>query len=134
MQYGIIFAGFISSLVISLLAIPSIVSVARNKGLFDKPRGRVTGKEKTPTLGGLAIFAAILISLSLYVDITLLPEFPFIVAGAVVLFFIGIKDDILIIAPWWKLLGQVMVALAISVPAGVRIQNLNGFIGINVPH
>ncbi len=130
MQNGTIIAGFITSLMISLLAIPSIVKVARSKGLYDKPQGREAGGAKIPTLGGLAIFAGMIISLSLFADIAFLPELPFLVAGAVVLFFIGIKDDILIIAPWWKLLGQAMVALCIAIPGGLRIQNLNGFLGI----
>ncbi len=130
MPTATILAGFITSMAISLLAIPSIVTVAQSKKLYDKPQGRESGSVKIPTLGGLAIFAGIIISLCLYADIALLPEFPYLIAAAVVLFFIGIKDDILIIAPRWKLLGQVLVALAISIPGGLRIRNLNGFPGI----
>ncbi|MFC2115554.1 glycosyltransferase family 4 protein, partial [Bacteroidota bacterium] len=122
--------GFFTSLAISLLAIPSIVTVAQSKGLYDKPQGRTPESKNVPTLGGLAIFAGMMISLSLFADISLLPEMPYLVAGAVVLFFIGIKDDILIIAPWWKLLGQVLVTMAVSILGGLRIQTLNGFLGI----
>jgi len=130
MQNLIIPAGFITSLAISLIAIPSIVKVARGRGLFGVPRGKDQKSRKIPTLGGLAIFAGIIISLNLYVDIAVFPELPFLTAGALLLFFIGIKDDILIIAPWWKLIGQILVALVIAVPGGLRIHDPGGFVGL----
>ncbi|MCK4853139.1 MAG: undecaprenyl/decaprenyl-phosphate alpha-N-acetylglucosaminyl 1-phosphate transferase [Bacteroidales bacterium] len=125
MQYGGIISGFLTSLAISSLAIPSIVKVACNKGLFDKPQGRKPGRKNVPTLGGLAIFAGTIISLTLFSDISQFPELTYIIAGSVILFFIGIKDDILIIAPWWKLSGQVLAALIISVMGGLQISYIN---------
>jgi UDP-GlcNAc:undecaprenyl-phosphate/decaprenyl-phosphate GlcNAc-1-phosphate transferase len=130
MQNLTIPAGFITSLAISLIAIPSIVKVARGRGLFGVPRGKNQVSKKIPTLGGLAIFAGIIISLNLYADIAVFPELPFLTAGALLLFFIGIKDDILIIAPWWKLTGQILVALVIAVPGGLRIHDPGSFVGL----
>jgi UDP-GlcNAc:undecaprenyl-phosphate GlcNAc-1-phosphate transferase len=117
---GIIF-GFLTSLVITTMAIPSIVTVARSKNLYDKPQGRKPRRKEVPTLGGLAIFAGTVISLTLFCHVSQFPELPYFIAGAMVLFFIGIKDDILIIAPWWKLSGQVLAAMIISLPAGIQV-------------
>ena len=132
MQIGTIFAGFLTSLGISLLAIPSIVKVAGSKGLYGTVREKDTESKKVPTLGGLAIFAGVIISLSLYTDIKALPELPYFIAGAVVLFFIGLKDDILVTAPIWKLLGQIMVALLVAMPCGLKIQDPGGFMGLEL--
>ncbi len=130
MQDSTLLAGFITSMAISLVAIPSIVKVARSKKLYSTAReGGPTG---IPTLGGLAIFAAVIVSLNLFADRSILPELHYLTAGAVILFFIGLKDDILLIAPWWKLLGQVLVALLITVPCGLRIHAPGAQLGIHL--
>lgn len=133
MQFGSIIFGFITSLAISILSIPSIVTVARTKKLFDKPQGRKPRRKEVPTLGGLAIFAGTIISLTLFSDVFQFPELPYIIAGSVILFFIGIKDDILIIAPWWKLSGQVLAAMIISILAGLQITSINMFHWMSEP-
>ena len=133
MEFGGIILGFLTSLAISLLAIPSIVTVARSKKLYDKPQGRKPQRREIPTLGGLAIFAGTIISLTLFSDVSEFPELPHIIAGSMILFFIGIKDDILIIAPWWKLSGQVLAAMIISIMAGLQITSLNLLPGMSEP-
>jgi UDP-N-acetylmuramyl pentapeptide phosphotransferase/UDP-N-acetylglucosamine-1-phosphate transferase len=125
LQYDSIIIGFLTSLAISALAIPSIVTVARTKGLYDKPQGRKPGRRDVPTLGGLAIFAGIIISLTIFSDVSVFPELTYIIAGSVILFFIGIKDDILIIAPWWKLSGQFLAAMIITIMAGLQITQVD---------
>jgi UDP-GlcNAc:undecaprenyl-phosphate GlcNAc-1-phosphate transferase len=127
---GGIILGFLTSFVITILAIPSIITVARTKNLFDKPEGRKPGRKEVPTLGGLAIFAGTVISLTLFCHVTQFPELPYVTAGAMVLFFIGIKDDILIIAPWWKLSGQVLAAMIISILAGIQINFPDVMLGL----
>lgn len=121
MQYGILVAGLTGSLAITVLAIPSIVKVARSKGLYGDSRNGGRKEGKVPTLGGLAVFAGIIIPFSMMAGPEDLPQLPHIIAGALVLFFIGVKDDILVTAPWWKLAGQVMVAFAVSAIGGLRI-------------
>ena len=51
--------------------------------------------------------------------------------ASIVLFFVGLKDDILIIAPLKKLSGQVFAALIIVVLGNLRFTHLHGFIGVN---
>jgi UDP-GlcNAc:undecaprenyl-phosphate GlcNAc-1-phosphate transferase len=133
LQFGGIILGFFTSLAISFLAIPSIVTVARSKKLYDKPQGRKPRRREIPTLGGLAIFAGTVISLTLFSDVSEFPELPYIISGSVILFFIGIKDDILIIAPWWKLSGQVLAAMIISIMAGLQITSINILPGMSEP-
>ncbi|HEC44062.1 MAG TPA: undecaprenyl/decaprenyl-phosphate alpha-N-acetylglucosaminyl 1-phosphate transferase [Bacteroides sp.] len=130
MQNGILLGGFLSALAISLLAIPSIIKVAISKGLYGVQRDKGSRGRKVPTLGGLAIFAGVLIPLSLLADFSELPVLPYLIAGALLLFFIGLKDDILIIAPWWKLLGQFLVALVVCMPGRLRIMNPGGLMGL----
>jgi len=120
----------ITAFLVVYISVPSIVKFAKTKQLFDEPDERSSHKSKTPTLGGLAIFAGLIISLSLWIDIQILKEFQFIVAALIVLFFIGIKDDILIIAPITKFIGQLIAAFIIVVLADIRLTNLHGFFDI----
>ena len=120
----------ITAFVVVYILVPSIVKFANTKHLFDEPQERSSHHYNTPTLGGLAIFAGLIISLSLWIDTQILKEFQYIVAALIVLFFIGIKDDILIIAPITKFIGQFIAAFIIVVLADIRLTNFHGFFDI----
>lgn len=130
----LIISGFITAFVITYISIPSIIRVSTQKKLYDEPDHRSVHTTKTPTLGGVAIFAGLSISLLLF-----LPEnhnFPinYFLVSVIILFFIGIKDDILIIAPWTKMGGQVIAALIITILGDIRITHLHGFFDIHEIH
>jgi len=130
-SYTYIIAGsFFASLIISLVSIPSIVKVAQLKNLFDEPDARTVHNYSIPTLGGLAIFSGFTVSSLFFCDITLIPELKYIIAGTIILFFIGIKDDILVIAPITKLLGQIFVTFIIIFFTDIELTNVHGFFGI----
>jgi len=121
---------FLASMIITWISIPSIVKVAEMKHLFDEPGERTVHSSKIPTLGGLAIFSGITVSSLFFSNIELMPEIKFIIAGIIILFFVGIKDDILIIAPITKLSGQIFASLIIVLFTDLQITNFHGFFGI----
>ena len=121
---------FFGSFLIVYISVPSIVNVAKMKGLFDEPGIRKCHHQKVPNLGGVAIFAAIVISMGLFLDTTTNRELIYLLASITVMFFVGIKDDILIIAPSKKLLGQIAAALILIVLGNLRFTSLHGFLGI----
>jgi UDP-N-acetylmuramyl pentapeptide phosphotransferase/UDP-N-acetylglucosamine-1-phosphate transferase len=120
---------FISSLVIVIIAIPSVIRVSYLKHLYDVPDERKSHEKVVPTLGGLAIFAGFMISSSLTIDAVNL-NYNYLVGALMIIFFIGIKDDILITAPIKKLIGQLLAAGILVVLGGVRIISMHGFLGI----
>lgn len=126
-----IILSFSASFVITFTIIPTIVRVSKIKGLVDKPTYRSSHQTQIPNLGGLAIFAGFSISSALCIDISALPYYQFIVASVIIIFFVGVKDDILIIAPITKLVGQFIAALVLVVLGDIRISNLHGFFDIN---
>ncbi len=125
-----ILLGFIFSFVITLISIPSIVKASHLKHLFDEPDDRSSHSHKTPTLGGLAIFSGTSIAALLFVDTQAMPELKYIIAAIIVMFFIGIKDDIIVIAPLTKLAGQIVASLIIIFFADIQITHLHGIFGI----
>ncbi len=112
------------------ISIPTILTVAHSKNLFDEPSGRRVHKKSTPTLGGLAIFFGIMLTFLLYSDFYDSVNIPFLIPAALVIFSIGIKDDILVTAPIMKLLGQFLTAFIIVGLGDVVITDFHGFFGI----
>jgi len=112
------------------ISIPSIVNVANEKQLYDLPGGRKSHHHNVPNLGGVSIFAGLVISSGLFVNISESVEFMPVLVAIVVIFFIGIKDDILIIAADKKLYGEIIAAIIIVIIANIRFTSLHGFMGI----
>ena len=123
-------AGLLSAFILAYISIPSIVTVARSKGLVDKPGGRRVHQETVPNLGGLAVFAGFTVAFLIFSHFNEYPRFQFLLAGVIIIFFIGIKDDIMIIAPITKFLGQLAAALVVIIPGGIHFTHLHGFFGI----
>lgn len=122
---------FVVSFFIVLISIPSIVTVAHLKRLCDEPGRRKSHHRAIPNLGGMAIFAGVVIALGLFADFSKVVEFRLLIVSMVIIFFIGIKDDILIIAPDKKLIGEIIATLIIVLIGNVRLTSLQGFMGVH---
>lgn len=118
------------SFLISFVAIPAIIRVADEKRLFDLPDARKLHTRQIASLGGVGIFIGFLLSLLLCVSLEQNPEFRFFYAALFLVFFLGIKDDILILSASKKFAGQILAAAMIIHLAGVRIDSMHGFLGI----
>lgn len=129
-----LFAITACAFVICYFMIPVIINVSHLKGLFDKPDYRKLHRVATPNLGGVAIFAALLISFSIsgYATVSWA---PYLITGLTILFFSGRKDDILVISANKKLLLQCVAIAIIIFGSNLSITNFGGVFGINeVPH
>lgn len=125
----------ITAFVITFLAIPSIIKVSIIKNLFDEPNLRKTHKSNIPTLGGLAIFGGVVFSFTFWSSGFGYEPVQYIVAALLVMFFIGIKDDIVDLSPDKKFYGQIIAALIIVLFANIRITTLCGIFGIfDIPY
>ncbi|MCX6310766.1 MAG: MraY family glycosyltransferase [Bacteroidetes bacterium] len=131
----------LTSFIVVLLATPSLIKVAFLKRLFDEPGdARKLHKRVVPTIGGIIIFAATLFAFALWFpyqqpDLDLLKEwiqeFQFIVACMLILFFVGIKDDIIGTAPIKKLAAHILVGMILVLMAEMRIRGMHGLFSVN---
>lgn len=119
------------SFTITFLAIPAIITVADTKKLFDVPDERKIHKMHIPSLAGLGIFAGFIMACLMGIHFYNGPEFQYFIAATVVMFFLGLKDDILVISPIKKFIGQVIAAFLIIYKGGVQIKSMHGFLGVN---
>lgn len=124
-------AALLTSLIITYVSIPTLVKVAKAKGLYDVPGIRKSHSNNIPTLGGVAIFASLLITYSIFIDVGSATELKYLFAAITLIFFVGIKDDILVIAPDKKLVGELFAAIVIVYLGDLRITSLHGFFGIH---
>ena len=85
---------------------------------------------RIPTLGGLAIFIGFLFTYSLFVDWFRFIEIPFLIPAILIIFGIGIKDDILVTAPMVKLAGQLIAVIIVVGLGGLTITDFHGFFGL----
>ncbi len=122
--------GFITALFVTWVSIPIILRVAMSRGLYDRPNKRSSHKREVPTLGGIAVFAGFTLAAALFAGLFIPRELLFLFAGLIILFYIGIKDDILMIDPVKKLLGQIVAAAIVIVPGDIRMTGFYGFLGI----
>ncbi len=123
------------SFLITFFAIPVIIQVAKDKKLFDEPDERKVHKAVIPTLGGLGIFAGFIIGTLMGVPMGITTELQYFAAAAIVIFFLGMKDDILVLSASKKFIGQLVAAGILIKFAGVQITNMHGFMGIyEIPH
>lgn len=125
-----ILLGFITAFTLSYLAIPPILQVAHKKKLYDAPNERSAHAKPTPLLGGVAIFAGAICGIVLWTPEHTFGGLQHVLAALVIIFLIGIRDDMLPMAPRKKLLGQVLAALILVYKANVKITSLDGILGI----
>jgi UDP-GlcNAc:undecaprenyl-phosphate GlcNAc-1-phosphate transferase len=116
--------------IITSIAIPAIVRVSKVKGLMAHPNGRTSHTDPTPNLGGVAIFAGVIISSVLYTGIPAAHELKYVIAGMLIIFFWGLKDDLHPMAAYKKFIGQAIAILFLLVPGDFHITSLNGLFSL----
>jgi len=115
--------------------IPSIVTISRLKNLCIRPNERTSHNGTIPNLGGIAVFIGLILSTVIFAGSHFLFELKYIITGFIIVFFIGIKDDILVINPLKKLGGQIFASFVIAIFADIRISSLFGlFNNVQLPY
>lgn len=121
----------IISFFIVLLATPSFIKVAELKNLFDEPgEERKLHKHRIPSMGGIMIFAGTLFSFLICYPSGDIGYIKYLIPAMLVMFFIGIKDDIIGTAAVKKLIGHLLVAFIMVLMAEIRITSLYGIFEI----
>ncbi len=116
---------------IVLLATPSYIKVARMKHLFDVPtEDRKQHKESTPSMGGIMIFAATVFATFICFPEDYLGFLKYLMPAIIIMFFVGIKDDIVGTSAAKKLMAHLIVAFIMVLMAEVKITSLYGLFDI----
>lgn len=129
-MYAIIL-GFLTAFTLTYFAIPSIIGIAREKHLFDEPNARSSHTVRTPSLGGIAIFAGMIFSIVLWTPFKEFGNLQYILCAFLIIFLIGAKDDISPMSPFKKVVAQVLAASILVYKSNIRLTSLYGFFGVD---
>ena len=124
----------ITSFIFSLIFTPIVRRLAVRFGAVDSPNVRKTHTNPVPRLGGVSIFAAALCSFGVlflvkfrgvFIVQSTIPLALRLLPATIVIFAVGLADDIFNLKPWYKLGAQVAAAI-LAWSAGIRLLSLGG--------
>jgi UDP-N-acetylmuramyl pentapeptide phosphotransferase/UDP-N-acetylglucosamine-1-phosphate transferase len=118
------------SFIITYLTVPAIIRVADEKKLFDLPDARKLHTKPIASLGGVGIFIGFFLAFLLFISGKHDSTFQFFFASGIVIFFLGLKDDILIISPTKKFIGQILAAAIVIHLGHIQVQGMHGFLNV----
>jgi UDP-GlcNAc:undecaprenyl-phosphate/decaprenyl-phosphate GlcNAc-1-phosphate transferase len=123
-------AAAITSFVICFLIVPVIIKYSLRKNLVDIPGRRKIHKKVTPSMGGIAIFCGFFISTLIWIDFRYWGPIKFILVALFVIFFIGVRDDLVPLKAIVKLAGQIMAVCLLIFLSDLRLKSFCGLFGI----
>ncbi|WP_026899019.1 MraY family glycosyltransferase [Daejeonella oryzae] len=113
------------------LVIPSIIHVAKQHLLFDNPEvARKSHDYGIARLGGIAVFASLIICTLLFSNFSNTQINNYIITSYILLFSVGLKDDLWGVNPSTKFFIQLLVSLIIVFLADIRLTSFHGVFGI----
>lgn len=136
---------FISAAFVAVV-LPSIVRTANAMNLYDSHDDRKVHKGNVPRLGGVSFLPAIMFTLMMVIaamsiyspwSITFrygpITEVMLAIAGCVLLYLVGIMDDVIGVSYKIKFLVQILAAGLVCL-SGLWIKDMHGLLGINALH
>lgn len=112
---------------LAIAGIPSIIFTAVKYRLFDNLDGyRKAHRIHISRLGGVAIFCSFTITTLLFATMVDYKQANFLITSSIILFALGLKDDLYGVNPSTKFLLQLVVAIILVVAGGFRLTSLYG--------
>lgn len=114
-------------------AIPTLIKIAENGNLVDRPdHGRKVHVKNVPNIGGVAIFLGFLFACILFLKATAIEYGNFLLGASMIIFSMGIRDDMLGLNAYVKIGLQLLAAFLVVFFADVRIDSFYGLFGIEL--
>lgn len=126
--------------VVTMLVTPLVRAFSLRHGFVDRPGGRKVHTHPISRLGGVAIFAGVIAALAvqafgearlgwggMIADTSVLRSAG-VLAGLVIIFAVGMVDDLVNLSPGAKLAGQIIAAVSV-VATGLRIDYVGNPLG-----
>ena len=119
----------IVSFLFGWMGMPLVIKIAKKKGFVVRPNKRMSHTGEIPNIGGLNICFSFLLSYMLF-EFGQMEQNQFFMLGVLAIMAVGLIDDVLILTPTAKLLGETLAGIAMIGFADLRITHLHGLFGI----
>ncbi len=127
----ILIISFLTAFTLAYFAIPHVINIAREKNLCDEPSERSSHTISTPALGGIGIFSAAVFSIVLWTPFQQFGELQYILCAFIIVFLIGVKDDMSPISPINKIIGQALAASILVFKSDIMLRGFYGVFGLH---
>lgn len=124
-----IFLLFIGGVILTSIIIPKIINVVRFKRLMDSPNERSSHSKVIPSLGGVAFYIVSVLGIYFLQSMDQYAVTMSIIPGLLILFIVGIKDDLVVLSPLTKLGAQIISICFVLYHPAFHIHQLHGFLG-----
>ena len=126
-MYSTLWVTFLVAFVIAVAVTPLAIRLAPKIGAVDIPKdNRRMHTKIMPRFGGLAIFAGSTISMLIFLRFD--PKILIITAGGVMIYLLGVLDDLKNLSPKVKFAGQLLVAIVMYM-CDIRIEFITNYFG-----
>ena len=117
------------SFAFGLIGMPVIVRIAKAKGFVVRPNKRMSHTGEVPNVGGLNICFSFMLTYLLF-EFNQMSQSQFFLIGLFAIMAVGFIDDVLILTPTAKILGETLAGIALIGFADLRITHMHGIFGI----
>lgn len=114
----------------SFYLVPKVKRIVYSKRLMDVPNERSSHKSVTPSLGGIAFYIIFVFCLYFNDQFDEFNVAMSILPGVTLMFFLGLKDDLVSLSPRVKFSGQIIACLFVLYHYKFEIESFHGFFGI----
>ena len=115
---------------VGFLLTPTLIYTLTKAKIGDKPGGRKIHKSFIPSMGGIGFVVASAVALSIWGWQFPLPDIRYLLGAIGLVFFVGLRDDLVEMRATQKLVGQLVAVILVVVASDIRIKHLQGFLGI----
>lgn len=126
----VIFLAISTAFLIGFLLTPIVILFLKKMELMDSPGGRKIHNGFIPSMGGIAFVLATFVAVLAWLDSQLIMEIRFLLAAFGLMFFVGLRDDMVNMSAFQKLAGQFIAAYLVVVMSDIRLTGLYGFFGV----
>ena len=135
-MFPLIVYALITAFVLSFMTLPLIISILTRLQILYIGGRRKIHKGFTPAMGGVAIFIGFLGACIFWIPMSYLLPYKFVFFACSIVFFTGLRDDLMELSPKMKLLMQLLAVCMVVWNGGndagsIRISSFYGFLGIH---
>ncbi|MCC5937191.1 MAG: undecaprenyl/decaprenyl-phosphate alpha-N-acetylglucosaminyl 1-phosphate transferase [Lunatimonas sp.] len=125
-----IFLSTSTAFFIGFIITPIVILALKRANFIEMPGGRKIHTGQIPSMGGVAIVLAAFFGLFAWLDFEQINQTRYFLVAFAIMFSVGLRDDLIELSAFQKLLGQCIPAFFIIVMADIRISGFYGFLGM----
>lgn len=120
----------LTSGIIGFVIYPALIKVLKQLKVMDVPGGRKIHHKIIPSMGGIGFICSTFLAIAFWFSHADIVETRYLLASFGLMFFVGLRDDLVNLTAWQKLSAQLVAAYMVVVVADVRVTSLFGFLSI----